>query len=95
MNRTDQIKTTDELFLELEMDDDNSLSKIREKRFLELKNEINQINEMKINNHGTFEFVSSEKDILKITTSTKLCILLFLHKDFRRCLIMENHLKVF
>ena len=44
--------------------------------------------------HGTYDTVRNEKDVLQITTTTKLCIVHFAHKDFRRCQIMDKHLSV-
>ena len=50
--------------------------------------------EMRQHNHGTYEEIPNEKDILKITTSTKLCVVHFFHKEFRRCQIIDKHLAV-
>jgi thioredoxin-like negative regulator of GroEL len=47
---------------------------------------------MKQRNHGIYDIITSEKEILKITTSTKFCVVHFFHKEFRRCQIMDKHL---
>lgn len=50
--------------------------------------------EMKQNNHGTYETVAHEKDLMGITTSIKHVVVHFFHKDFRRCMIIDKHLDV-
>jgi len=52
------------------------------------------LNEMKLNKHGTYEEILSEKEVLKITTTEKRVIAHFFHKDFRRCQILDGHLEV-
>lgn len=47
---------------------------------------------MKSRNHGIYDIITSEKEVLKITTSTKFCVVHFYHKEFRRCEIMDKHL---
>ncbi|CAG8519123.1 3840_t:CDS:2 [Paraglomus occultum] len=82
-----------ELLEELENDDDDSvIANIREKRMEQLKQEMAKLQEMRQHNHGTYEEIPNEKDILKITTSTKLCVVHFFHKEFRRCQIIDKHL---
>ena len=45
-----------------------------------------------MNRHGDYETIKSEKDILRITTTTNLVLVHFFHKEFRRCQIMDTHL---
>ena len=52
------------------------------------------MSEMRQNNHGTYETVTQEKELMKITTSIKHVVVAFFHKDFRRCLIVDKHLEV-
>ena len=52
-----------------------------------------EVQEMKQREHGTYTEIPTEKEVLKITTSTKRCVVHFYHKEFRRCLIMDKHLK--
>ncbi|CAG8696069.1 2216_t:CDS:2 [Ambispora leptoticha] len=82
----------DELFEELE-NDDLAVSNFREKRLEQIKKEMQQLQEMRANDHGTLTEVTEEKEVLKITTSTKNCVVHFFHKEFRRCQIMDKHLK--
>lgn len=42
--------------------------------------------------HGTYTEVLTEKEIMKITTSSQRCVVHFYHKEFRRCMIMDKHL---
>ena len=49
---------------------------------------------MQQNEHGLYTEITTEKEILKITTNTKLCVVHFFHKEFRRCQIMDKHLLV-
>jgi thioredoxin-like negative regulator of GroEL len=43
--------------------------------------------------HGEYNELNNEKEILQITTNTKRVVCHFFHKDFRRCDIMDKHLK--
>jgi hypothetical protein len=54
-----------------------------------------KLQEMRQNEHGLYTEIATEKEILKITTSTKLCVVHFFHKEFRRCQIMDKHLLVY
>ncbi|CAB4374418.1 uncharacterized protein OCT59_004272 [Rhizophagus irregularis] len=82
----------DELFEELEKDDDFALASFREQRMEQLKKEMVKLQEMSQNEHGLYTEVANEKEILKITTNAKLCVVHFFHKEFRRCQIMDKHL---
>ncbi|KAI8999904.1 thioredoxin-like protein [Hyaloraphidium curvatum] len=52
-----------------------------------------RLSEMRQNAHGTYETVTQEKELMRITTTTKLVVVSFFHKDFRRCQIMDKHLE--
>ncbi|KAJ3100583.1 hypothetical protein HDU96_010289 [Phlyctochytrium bullatum] len=83
----------DELLKELEQDDDAEMSRFREKRMAELRAELRKAQEIASNtHHGSYEDIDSEKEILKITTSTDKCVVHFYHKEFRRCQIVHKHL---
>ncbi|KAI9204973.1 thioredoxin-like protein [Polychytrium aggregatum] len=84
----------DELFKELERDEDIDYSNIREKRMEELKREVERLQEMKNNAHGTYENITSEKEVLETCTKTKHVIVHFYHKEFRRCQIVDKHLEI-
>jgi hypothetical protein len=55
---------------------------------------IEQVNAMKQRDHGTYTEVLREKELMELTLKSKLCIVHFYHKEFRRCLIVDKHLKV-
>ncbi|KAI8609705.1 thioredoxin-like protein, partial [Chytriomyces sp. MP71] len=80
------------LFAELEKDDDHLLAEMRERRMDELRKEFQRAQEAAVTQFGTYENITSEKEVLSITTSTDRCIVHFFHKDFRRCQIMDKHL---
>ncbi|KAJ3218542.1 hypothetical protein HDU67_005101 [Dinochytrium kinnereticum] len=82
----------EELFKELEKDDDNQMAHIRERRMDELRFEFRKAQEMASSNHGSYEDIDSEREILKITTSTDKVVVHFYHKEFRRCQIIHKHL---
>jgi hypothetical protein len=46
------------------------------------------------NEHGSFVELSTEKELMKLTTTSRYVVVHFFHKDFRRCDIMDKHLKV-
>ncbi|KAI9324877.1 thioredoxin-like protein [Zopfochytrium polystomum] len=82
----------DDLFAELERDDDDTFSHFREKRMAEVKEEMRKVREMAENLHGTYQEILSEKEILTITTTEEKCVVHFFHKEFRRCQIMDTHI---
>ncbi|RIB22522.1 thioredoxin-like protein [Gigaspora rosea] len=82
----------EKLFEELENDDDFMIANLREQRMEQLKQEMTKLQEMRQNEHGSYTEITDEKEILKITTTTKQCVVHFFHKEFRRCQIMDKHL---
>ncbi|KAJ3172081.1 hypothetical protein HDU88_006895 [Geranomyces variabilis] len=83
----------DELFRELERDDDTFLAVHREQRIDELKREMAKLEEARVMSHGTYETIATEKEVLTITTTTRNCVVHFAHKNFRRCQLMDTHLE--
>ncbi|KAI7900436.1 thioredoxin-like protein [Cokeromyces recurvatus] len=81
------------LFAELENEEDNDLSVLREKRIKEIQDEINRRAARSENNHGLYTDITKEKEFMDITTSEKYVVGHFYHKDFRRCKIMDTHLE--
>eukprot|EP00158_Paraphelidium_tribonemae_P001083 Partr_v1_DN23959_c0_g1_i1_m48919 putative thioredoxin domain-containing protein len=79
--------------LEREEDDDHEMHRIKERRLEQLRREMNEVSDMKARQHGEYLEVLSEKEILEITTSEKRCVVHFFHNDFRRCQVMDGHLK--
>jgi len=49
---------------------------------------------MRQSEHGVYSEIAAEKELLKLTTTTKLCVVHFYHKEFRRCQIMDKHLHI-
>ncbi|CAG8722392.1 4735_t:CDS:2 [Dentiscutata erythropus] len=92
----DKIKDEDDeekLFEELENEDDFEIANLRERRMEQMKQDrVTKLQEMRQNEHGSYTEIAEEKEILKITTTTKLCVVHFFHKEFRRCQIMDKHL---
>ncbi|CAG8801063.1 16286_t:CDS:2, partial [Gigaspora rosea] len=89
----------EKLFEELENDDDFMIANLREQRMEQLKQEYasdKNYNDLfrtdLLNEHGSYTEITDEKEILKITTTTKQCVVHFFHKEFRRCQIMDKHL---
>ncbi|KAI8994540.1 thioredoxin-like protein [Pilobolus umbonatus] len=89
----DDISDDEALFAELEKDDDNQLANMREKRIKEIQAEIERRSGRDDNNHGRYIEVTSEKEFMNITTSSKYVVGHFYHADFRRCKIMDTHLE--
>lgn len=85
----------DDLIAELEADeDDAAFSALRERRLEQLHQEVNRTRLLKESKHGTYMEIKDEKELLDITTSTKLSIAHFMKPDFNRCRIMDGRLEV-
>jgi len=80
----------DDLFAELENEDDGAL---RDRRLAQLQRELNDIHELKNKEHGEYTDIKSEKSVLEITTTTPRVVAHFYHQDFRRCQIIDQHLE--
>ncbi|KAI9487524.1 MAG: thioredoxin-like protein [Benjaminiella poitrasii] len=81
------------LFAELENEEDNDISALREQRIKEIQDEINRREARFENDHGLYTDIAKEKEFMDITTSEKYVVGHFYHKDFRRCKIMDTHLE--
>ncbi|KAI8846310.1 thioredoxin-like protein, partial [Chytridium lagenaria] len=85
----------EDLFAELEKDDDHQIAYIRERRMDELRSELRKAQDLASStSHGSYEDIDGEKEIMKITTSVDKCVVHFYHKEFRRCQIVNKHLDV-
>lgn len=86
----------DALIAELEEEDgDNAaISALREKRLEQLHAEMSRAKTLKQTQHGTYMEIKDEKDLMGITTSTKLCVVHFMKPDFNRCRIMDERLRL-
>ena len=91
----DEDSDDDALIASLEAEEESSaFSALREKRLNQLQQELNKAKILKNSQHGTYLEIKDEKQILEITTSTKLCIVHFMKPDFNRCRIMDEKLRV-
>lgn len=84
----------DEADLLDEIDNDPELTGYREQRLKELKEEADRAKILRDSDRGRYTELQSEKEVLKVTTSEKRCIVHFFHQEFRRCKIMDKHLDV-
>lgn len=92
-NGTAESDDEDALIAELEDDeDDHALSVLREQRLEQLHAEMNRAKVLKETQHGTYQEIKDEKELMDITTSTKLCVVHFKKDDFNRCRIMDQKL---
>ncbi|RKP13612.1 thioredoxin-like protein, partial [Piptocephalis cylindrospora] len=84
----------DEADLLDEIDNDPELTGYREQRLRELKEEADRAKTLRDSDRGRYTELQSEKEVLKVSTSEKRCIIHFFHKEFRRCKIMDKHLDI-
>ena len=84
----------DALLASLEEDDDHALSALREQRMQQLHDEVQRSKRMRESGTGHYAEIKDEKDVMDITTGTKLCVVHFFKPDFGRCGVMDGHLEV-
>ncbi|KAJ4303056.1 hypothetical protein N0V90_001947 [Kalmusia sp. IMI 367209] len=84
---------SDEDALIAELENDSDLDAFREKRRQQLHEEFNRAQQLRNKEHGTYVEIKDEKQLMDITTSTKLCVVHFFKPDFHRCGIMDTHLE--
>jgi hypothetical protein len=85
----------DALFTSLEDDEENgALSSLREQRLQQLHAEFQRAKQMREQGSGLYSEIKDEKQVMDITTSTKLCVLHFYKNDFGRCGVIDRHLEV-
>ncbi|KAJ7276519.1 GTPase inhibitor [Mycena haematopus] len=83
----------DALFAELEEEIENDSNEtMREYGLQVLKQQVNQLNDMKQNQHGQYSEVKDEKEVVRATAREKKCVVHFYHSNFKRCEIMDKHL---
>ncbi|KAF8195758.1 GTPase inhibitor [Mycena galopus ATCC 62051] len=92
--RHDDDEEDDEaLFAELEEEIENDNNEaMREYGIQLLKEQMNQLNEMKQNQHGQYSEIKDEKEVVRVTAREKKCVVHFYHSNFKRCEIMDKHL---
>jgi len=76
-----------------ELESDDIPSHIREARLDQLKRMTQDFHELKGRQHGQYTDIVDEKTFLEMTTAEDRCVVHFYHPDFRRCAIMDGHLK--
>lgn len=85
----------DALIAELEDDEDNgAFSALREKRLEQLHAEVSRAKVLRETQHGTYTEIKDEKQLMDITTSTKLCVVHFQKPDFANCRFMDEKLRI-
>ena len=92
--RVDGSDDEDALIAALEEDDDHTLTVLREQRLQQLHSEISRAKQMRDAGTGTYTEIKDEKEIMDITTGTKLAVVHFFKSDFGRCGVMDRHLEV-
>ncbi|KAK9367103.1 thioredoxin-like protein [Lipomyces kononenkoae] len=90
---SDNDSVDDDEFLELLEEDSAALDAFREKRMQELHSQMVAAKRYHDLGHGVLTEVTSEKEVLEITTSTKYTVVHFFHRGFKRCEIMDTRLK--
>jgi thiol-disulfide isomerase/thioredoxin len=92
MKDSDLKSNRDELEVdEIEFDDDDELSRLREARLYQLKNQQKQMVDNLQKGHGKYEEIV-EDQFLQTVTSSKYTVVHFYHRDFERCKIIDMHL---
>lgn len=96
LDRTTQNNDSDDedaLIAELE-EDETSMTAFREQRLQQLHGEFARAKAQRNSNFGTYTEIKDEKELMDITTSSKLCVVHFMKPDFNRCRIMDQKLAV-
>src|ERR1700760_3588311 len=85
----------DALIESLENDDDDlAFEALRERRLQQLHSEFQRAKTMRASGTGTYAEIKDEKEVLDITTQTKLCVVHFYKSDFGRCAAMDRRIEV-
>ncbi|KAJ7180220.1 thioredoxin-like protein [Mycena crocata] len=83
----------DALFAELEEEIENdSNSEMREYGLQVLRQQMEQLSEMKQNQHGHYSEITDEKEVVRVSAREPKCVVHFYHSKFKRCEIMDKHL---
>jgi len=93
-SRADDSDNEDALIAALEDEDDPALTALREQRLQQLHSEYSRAKRMTDQGSGTYVEIKDEKEVMDITTGTKLVIVHFFKSDFGRCGVMDRHLEV-
>ncbi|KAJ6485177.1 thioredoxin-like protein [Mycena vitilis] len=81
------------LFAELEEEIENeSNAEMREYGLQVLKQQMEQLTDMKQNQHGHYSEIKDEKEVVRVSAREPKCVVHFYHSKFKRCEIMDKHL---
>ncbi|KAK9452349.1 thioredoxin-like protein [Limtongia smithiae] len=83
----------DDDFLELLEDDTAVLDALRERRMQELSAQMKASRRLYDSGYGRLTDVSSEKELMDISSAAKYSVVHFYQPTFRRCLIMKERLE--
>jgi len=92
--RVDSSDDEDDLIAALEDDDDHAINALREQRLQQLHSEISRAKKMRDAGTGAYMEIKDEKEVMDITTNTKLVVVHFFKSDFGRCGVIDRHLEV-
>ncbi|KXS17166.1 thioredoxin-like protein [Gonapodya prolifera JEL478] len=92
--REDRYDDEEDIFKELEREDDYESAVLRERRLKELQRQKELLESLNASSRGTYETLQGDRDVLKATTTAKYCVVHFAHKEFRRCQIVDKHLEI-
>jgi hypothetical protein len=95
LDRAGNTSDIDEDDLIAQLENDDALDGLRERRLQQLHEEVTRQKVLRQSEHGTYTEVKEEKALMEITTSTKLVVVHFFKPDFNRCRIMDKHVEVF
>ncbi|KAI9661903.1 MAG: hypothetical protein M1821_009143 [Bathelium mastoideum] len=84
----------DEEALIASLEEDGPLDAFREQRLQQLHAEFSRAKTIKEQGGGSFLEITEEKELLDITTSTRLCVVHFFKPDFGRCTVMDTKLEL-
>jgi hypothetical protein len=94
LDRAGNTSDLDEDDLIAQLENDDALDGLRERRLQQLHEEVTRQKVLRQSEHGTYTEIKDEKSLMDITTSTKLCVVHFFRPDFNRCRIMDKHIEV-
>ncbi|KAG6821603.1 hypothetical protein H0H93_000112 [Arthromyces matolae] len=92
---SDDEDDTDRLFAELEEEIENDGDAAMREQGLEvLRREMERMQEMQKSHHGEYTEITDEKEVVRVSAHEPRCVVHFYHTNFKRCEIMDKHLKL-
>ncbi|GLB33928.1 putative NTP binding protein [Lyophyllum shimeji] len=93
-NREEEEDDDEALFAELEAEIENDGdASIRERGLDVLRREMERMQEMKKSEHGQYTEITDEKEVVRVSAHEPRCVVHFYHTNFKRCEIMDKHLR--